>query len=239
MKPFLLIQTRPEDETSDNEYEAFLEYSELQTSKLKRVRVEQAPLPDINLDGYSGIIIGGGPFNASDETKSELQVRVEADMHKLLDDVIERDFPLLGACYGVGTLVPHQNGLVSRKYGEDVGPVEIAIIKDDPLLAGLPKKFEAFVGHKEACEILPESATLLASSQTCPVQIFRIKQNIYATQFHPELDSHGLETRIRIYKHHGYFPPDEADALIKMGHAANVTEPVKILKNFITRYARQ
>lgn len=236
MKSFLLIQTRPEDETSDNEYEAFLQYGELQPAELERIRVEQAPLNDINLDNYSGIIIGGGPFNASDEKKSDLQVRVEADMHRLLDDVIERDFPLLGACYGVGTLVPHQNGTVSRKHGEDVGPVEITVVKDDPLLAGLPEKFEAFVGHKEACEMLPRSATLLASSETCPVQMFRIKQNIYATQFHPELDSNGLETRIRIYKHHGYFPPDEADELIKKGHAANVTEPVKILKNFVKRY---
>lgn len=238
MKPFLLIQTRPEDETSDNEYEAFLQYGNLETDELERVRVEQAPLPPINLDKYSGIIIGGGPFNASDETKSDLQVRVEADMHKLLDDVVEKDFPLLGACYGVGTLVPHQHGKVSRKYGEDVGPVEITIVKDDPLLAGLPKQFEAFVGHKEACEVLPESATLLASSATCPVQMFKIKNNIYATQFHPELDGHGLETRIIIYKHHGYFPPETADELIARGHSAVVTEPMKILQNFIQRYKK-
>ena len=194
MKPFLLIQTRPEDETSDNEYQAFLKYGGLQKSQLERFRVESEPLPKIDLEKYSGIIIGGGPFNASDDNKSEQQVRVEKDMHDLLDDVVAKDFPLLGACYGVGTLVPHQHGKVSRKYGEDVGPVEITIIKDDPLLTGLPEKFEAFVGHKEACEILPTSATLLASSKACPVQMFRIKNNIYATQFHPELDGHGLET---------------------------------------------
>ncbi len=238
MKPFLLIQSRPEDETSDNEYEAFLQYGGLSPSQLERFRIEKSPLREINLGKYSGIIIGGGPFNASDEEKSSVQVRVESDMHRLLDDVIDKDFPLLGACYGVGTLVPHQGGLVSRKYGEDVGPVEIKIVQDDPLLVGLPEKFEAFVGHKEACELLPDSATLLASSDACPVQMFRIKQNIYATQFHPELDSHGLETRIRIYKHHGYFPPEAADELIAMGHKANVAEPTKILQNFIKRYSK-
>ena len=238
MKPFLLIQTRPEDETSDNEYQAFLKYGGLQKSQLERFRVESEPLPKIDLEKYSGIIIGGGPFNASDDNKSEQQVRVEKDMHDLLDDVVAKDFPLLGACYGVGTLVPHQHGKVSRKYGEDVGPVEITIIKDDPLLTGLPEKFEAFVGHKEACEILPTSATLLASSKACPVQMFRIKNNIYATQFHPELDGHGLETRIQIYKHHGYFPPEAADELIARGHSAIVTEPMKILQNFIKLYTK-
>lgn len=238
MKPFLLIQSRPEDETSHNEYEAFLQYGELEQSQLERFRIENKPLPKIDLAKYSGIIIGGGPFNASDDKKSDLQVRVEADMHRLLDDVIEQDFPLLGACYGVGTLVPHQQGKVSRKFGEDVGPVEITIVGEDPVLAGLPKTFEAFVGHKEACEILPSSATLLASSKTCPVQMFRIKNNIYATQFHPELDGHGLETRIQIYKHHGYFPPEEAEKLIKIGHSTEVTEPMKILQNFVKKYAR-
>ncbi len=238
MKPFLLIQSRPEDETSDNEYEAFLQYGNLEKHELERFRVEQSPLPEIDFGKYSGIIIGGGPFNASDGNKSDLQKRVEADMHQLLDKVIEQDFPLLGACYGVGTIVPHQGGVVSRKYGEDVGPVEITIVKDDPLLAGLPEKFEAFVGHKEACEVLPKSATLLASSKTCPVQMFRIGQNVYATQFHPELDGHGLETRIIIYKHHGYFPPETADELIARGHSAAVTEPMKILQNFVQRYKK-
>lgn len=237
MKPFLLIQSRPEDETSHNEYEAFLHYGGLEKSQLERFRVESEPLPKIELEKYSGIIIGGGPFNASDENKSDLQVRVEADMHRLLDNVIEKDFPLLGACYGVGTLVPHQHGKVSRKFGEDVGPIEITLVGEDPILAGLPKTFEAFVGHKEACEVLPASATLLASSKTCPVQMFRIKNNIYATQFHPELDGHGLETRIQIYKHHGYFPPEEAEKLIEIGHSAEVTEPMKILQNFVEKYS--
>lgn len=238
MKPFLLIQSRPEDETSDNEYEAFLQYGKLEKHELERLRVEQSPLPEIDLEKYSGIIIGGGPFNASDDNKSDLQKRVETDMHRLLDEVIEQDFPLLGACYGVGTIVPHQGGVVSRQYGEDVGPVEITVVKDDPLLAGMPEKFEAFVGHKEACEVLPQSATLLASSKTCPVQMFRIGKNVYATQFHPELDGHGLETRIVIYKHHGYFPPETADELIARGHSATVTEPMKILQNFVQRYKK-
>ena len=238
MKPFLLIQSRPETEASDNEYMAFLEYGNLNQSQLDRIRIEESPLPKFNLTDYSGIIIGGGPFNASDENKSMQQKRVESDMYRLLDDVIEHDFPLLGACYGVGAIVPHQGGKVSKKYKEDVGPTTIELVADDPILKGLPKKFSAFVGHKEGCEKLPPSAKLLAKSEKCPVQMFKIKQNVYATQFHPELDSAGLETRINIYKHHGYFPPETAEELIDIGHSATIAGPMKILSNFINRYKK-
>ena len=44
--------------------------------------------------------------------------------------------------------------------------------------------------------------------------MFRIKENLYATQFHPELDAEGLVTRIDIYRHAGYFPPESAEELM-------------------------
>jgi GMP synthase (glutamine-hydrolysing) len=110
--------------------------------------------------------------------------------------------------------------------------------QQDPLLRGLPEQFTAFVGHKEACTVLPGGAVLLASSETCPVQMFRIRSNLYATQFHPELDVQGLTTRIDIYRHAGYFPPDSAEELMAQARHHNVTEPMAILRNFVERYAR-
>ena len=107
---------------------------------------------------------------------------------------------------------------------------------DDPLLKGVPEKFAAFVGHKEALQSLPETCTHLVSSPSCPFQMVRYKQNVYATQFHPEADAAGFETRIKIYKHRGYFPPEEADELIAMCRAADVHAPEHILRNFVGRY---
>lgn len=237
-KPFLLIQSRPENETSDDEYQAMLRYSGLDDRQLLRIRIEQQELPEIDLGGLSGIIVGGGPFNFTTESKPTLQLRVEHEMHHLLDEVIEHDFPFLGACYGVGLLVSHQGGVMSTRYAEPVGPTAIDVVSPDPLLDGMPPSFTSLLGHKEACEQLPASATLLASSASCPVQMFRIKQNVYATQFHPELDGEGLATRIRIYKNHGYFKPEDADSLIAVGKAAVVTEPMKLLRNFVERYQK-
>ena len=243
MKPFLLLGTRADDPAADNEYEAFLGFSGLTEGALRRVRLEQAPLGPIALDDWSGIFLGGGPFNASDpgHTKSPVQLRVERELCALLDLVVARDFPFLGACYGVGTLGTHQSGTVDRTYAEPIGRTPIRLTdagRDDPLLADLPHEFEAFVGHKEAVRDLPRSAVHLAASAACPVQAFRVGRNVYATQFHPELDVHGLCTRIDVYKHSGYFHPDEAEPLKEMARAGNVHEPPKILPRFVELYAR-
>jgi GMP synthase (glutamine-hydrolysing) len=241
VKPFLLLSSRGEDLAADDEYVAFLRETGLAPRHLVRVRMEAAPLPRIDLDDFAGVFIGGGPFNSSDppEKKSSVQVRVEREVSALLDEVVARDFPFMGACYGVGTLGVHQGGVIDRRYAEPVGPVEITLTdagRDDPVLDGMPQVFEAYVGHKEACSVLPPTATLLAASPGCPVQMFRVKQNLYATQFHPELDRPGIITRVRVYQHYGYFPPEETEALIARLDGTQVTHPPKILANFAARY---
>lgn len=243
MKPFLLLQSRPEGVASDNEYAAFLEAANLAPNELKRIRVESAPLPSLNLDEYSGIIVGGGPFNVSkpEDKKSDQQRRVEADFSRLLDEVVEKDFPFFGACYGIGTLGAHQGALMSEKYAESEVPTHITITeeaKSDPLFQGVPEVFDAISLHKEACEILPSHAVLLASSDLCPVQMFRIKNNLYATQFHPELDEVGLKVRVEIYKHAGYFAPEEGDALVATAAKADLSHAPTVLRNFVKRFAQ-
>ena len=242
MLPFLLLSTRAEDATADGEYEAFLRFCGLAEHELHRVRLEQRPLGPIDLNDWSGILVGGSPFNSSDaaRSKSAVQLRVEAELGGLLDRVIARDFPFLGACYGVGTLGIHQGGIVDGTYGEPVGAVTITLSeagRRDPLLEDLPERFEAFVGHKEAVRHLPDHAVLLAGSPACPVQAFKIGDNVYATQFHPELDVPGICTRIDVYKHAGYFAPEEAQELKAMAGRSSVVHPPAILRRFVQQYA--
>jgi len=221
VKPFLLLAVRADDAAADNEYESFLACAGLRERDLRRYRLEQQPLGDVDLQDWSGIFLGGGPFTASDPegSKSPVQRRVEADLRGVLEKVISADFPFLGACYGIGTLGSHQGAVVDRR------------------LAGLPATFDAFVGHKEAISRLPRHAVLLATSPACPVQAFRIGSAVYATQFHPELDAASLCTRIDVYKHAGYFEPAQAGELKAQAHRSNVTHPPAILRRFAQRYA--
>jgi GMP synthase (glutamine-hydrolysing) len=242
VRPFLLLSSRAEDVAADDEYAAFLRATDLPADRLRRIRMEAAPLPALDLDDYAGIFVGGGPFNSSDAPleKSAVQHRVERELGALLDEVVARDFPFFGACYGVGTLGVHQGGVIDRTYAEPISAVRMRLTEEgaaDPLLTGMPEEFDAFVGHKEACTVLPPGAVLLATSAACPVQMFRVKQNLYATQFHPELDLPGLLTRVHVYQHAGYFPPAELDELVARLAPAVVTEPGRMLANFVARYS--
>ena len=239
MKPFLLLSIRADDAAADSEYLAFLGFSGLRERELRRFRLDQQPLGAVDLRDWSGIVLGGGPFNYTASRKSPEQQRVEADLRGLLDAVVAADFPFLGACYGIGALGSHQGAILDGRYAEPVGCVQVTLTADgrhDPLLAGLPHTFDAFTGHKEAISKLPAHATPLASSATCPVQAFRVGANVYATQFHPELDVAGICTRIDVYRHAGYFEPHEADEVKARAAACDVTHPPAILRQFAVRY---
>ncbi len=72
---------------------------------------------------------------------------------------------------------------------------------------------------------------------TCPVHAFRIGSNVYATQFHPELDVDGLCLRIETYRGYGYFEAHEADGLLATARASHVEHPARLLARFVELYA--
>jgi GMP synthase (glutamine-hydrolysing) len=122
--------------------------------------------------------------------------------------VVARDFPFLGACYGIGVVGTHEGGTVDRRYAEPISRVRVSLTpagRRDPLLVDLPGEFEAFVGHKEAVRDLPVL---------------------------------GLCTRIEAYKHAGYFEPHQADSLKAMARRGEVVDPPRILTRFVRRFAR-
>ncbi|WP_425072658.1 glutamine amidotransferase [Sagittula sp. S175] len=243
MARFLLLQLRPETEASDDEYHAFLSKGGLDDAQVHRIRLDQQDLPDgLDPRDYAGVIVGGGPGCVSDDpaTKDPVEARIEAACLSLMPAITDNDIPFLGCCYGIGILAHHLGAEVSKaRFGEPVGAVTCRLTdagRLDPLTRDLPDSFDAFVGHKEAVQHLPHGATHLAAADSCPYQLIRHGENVYATQFHPEADAAGFETRIRIYRHKGYFPPSEADALIAMCRAADVTHPERLLAGFVSRY---
>ena len=243
MRPFLFLGTRAEDDVAQQEYDAVLAGCGLRPDELVRVRLEADPLGEVDLADFSGVILGGGPFNMSDpqDAKSAVQRRAEAELHALAVRVVEADVPFLGACYGIGVLGTLAGGIVDRTYGEPIGALPVRLTDEgraDPLFGALPHEFTAYLGHKEAVSRLPDGAVLLASTGTCPVHAFRIGRNVYATQFHPELDAVAICDRIDAYSAHGYYAPHEREWLKVAAREAMVTEPVRLLGRFVELYAR-
>lgn len=243
MSTFLLLQLRPEPEASTSEYRAMLDTSGLAADRVHRICLDKEDLPpDLNPGDYAGVIVGGGPGCVSDPPakKAPVERRIEDAILGLMPRITAQDLPFMGCCYGIGILAHHLGAEVSKaRFGEPVGAVTCHLTPDgarDPLTADLPGQFDAFVGHKEAVQHLPNGAVHLVSSGPCPYQMIRFGENVYATQFHPEADAAEFETRIRIYRHKGYFAPEEADTLIDMCRAAQVSEPPRLLEGFVKRY---
>lgn len=243
-KPFLILQLRPEDEASDGEYAAFLDKGGISLEQTKRIRMEQDTLPEgFSLDDYAAVIVGGGPGCVSDDpaTRDPVEARAEAELLALMPEILARDMPFLGCCYGIGILAHHLGAPVTKeRYGEAVSAVKCTVTEEgraDPLLEGLPEVFNAFVGHKEAVQELPQGSAHLIGSKSCPFQMIRTGENVYATQFHPEADGQVFADRIRIYQDRGYFEAHEAEELTDACLSADVTQPERILKRFVERYS--
>lgn len=241
-KPVLILQLRPEDVTSDSEYACILKYGGLRPGDTCRKRIEQQGIPDdLDPEDYSAIIVGGSPFDIStpEDAKSGIQKRIEGDFNRLLETVVTRDLPFLGACSGNGLLGHYLGTHISTRYGEAVDCVTLDITeagKQDKLLEGFPERIDVLLGHKEAVDALPEGATLLITGSDCPVQMFRIGRNVYATQFHPEGDAGEFILRINTYRNHGYFEPHEADELKKRVCRKPTPYAQEILRRFVERY---
>ncbi|MBI1194925.1 MAG: glutamine amidotransferase [Gammaproteobacteria bacterium] len=244
-KPVLILQLRPEDVTADSEYACFLKYGGLKAEDTRRLRIEQTGIPDdLDPDAYSAIIVGGSPFDLSlpDEDKPDIQKRIEVGFHRLLEHVVTRDIPFLGACSGNGLLGSYLGAPLSGNHREPVSCVTLDVTaagKSDPLLAGFPDQIDVLLGHKEALDALPDGATLLLKGHDCPVQMFRVGENVYATQFHPEGDAEEFCLRIDIYRDYGYFDPKEADTLKRNVSLRPTPYAQEMLRRFVARYCRR
>lgn len=244
-KPFLLLSTRAENVAAHAEHLSFSRRTGIAPARLHQIRLESAALDpnfDVpNLADYSGIIVGGGPFNVMDSHKSEAQVAVETWFSSLLDAVRDRSFPFFGACYGIGLLGTAGNGVISRKFGEEASVAAVTKTdagRQDPVLEGIPDTFYSPVGHKEAIEQLPKDAVLLGSGEHCPTQMFRLGDNAYATQFHPELDADTFAQRLGIYAGQGYYGPSGFEDAVLAARTKNIALSGLMLRNFAEIAAR-
>ncbi|MEO8371697.1 MAG: gamma-glutamyl-gamma-aminobutyrate hydrolase family protein [Candidatus Solibacter sp.] len=139
-----------------------------------------AVMPDVSQ--YNGLIVLGGPMSANDDLA---YLRTEMDM---LRAEVLRGRPVLGICLGSQLLARALGAEVRRNPVKEIGwyPVECSPAADgDPLLAGLSGE-TVFHWHGETFD-LPPGAELLASSERCLHQAYRVGARAYGFQFHLEV----------------------------------------------------
>ncbi len=243
MAEFLLVSTRSEEEALDNEYQTYARASGLEQSNLDLAEFDLVGLPPIDLDRYAGVFVAGSPYGNAKRSGhlSQTQRRINNDLDALFKQVLESDTPLLATGSAMTVLANVLGGQTTSEYSELAEIVDVQLTREgmaDPLFSGLPEAFPAYEGHVLSCDELPTGSIRLALSTNCPIQAFRHGENIYATQFNPELDAQAIRRQLNAYADAGYFGVGDPDSLVFTGrHTSGDHVSAKILRNFVAKFS--
>lgn len=242
MAGFLLVSTRPEEEALDNEYQAYARATGLTRNELVLAEFDLVGLPPVDLERYAGVFVSGSPYG--DASKSgvlpQTQQRISDELSGLFSQIIEARTPVLATGTAMTVLVDVLGGKTTDEFPELAEVVEVQLTREameDPVFGGLPESFLGYAGHTLSCGELPEGAVRLALSLNCPIEAFRYGEDVYATQFNPELDAEAIRRHLEAYADAGYFGVGDPDSLVSTGrHTAGNQACAAILRNFVAKF---
>ncbi len=138
--------------------------------------------PDISVDELKrmklkGIILSGGPSSV-----------YEAGAPKCDPKIFDLGVPILGICYGMQLGVEILGGKVKPAKAREFGRAKLQVIKNDPLVHGLPNDTSVWMSHGDQVHDLPAEFVALATTPTCPYAAAKhTGKAFYGVQFHPEV----------------------------------------------------
>jgi GMP synthase (glutamine-hydrolysing) len=124
-----------------------------------------------------GLILSGGPASV-----------YETGAPKCDPAIFELGIPILGICYGMQLACEALGGQVASAPAREYGRAQCSIVKDEGLLAGVPRDFEVWMSHGDQVARVSDDFESLAKTSTCPIAAVKHRRlPIYGLQFHPEV----------------------------------------------------
>jgi GMP synthase (glutamine-hydrolysing) len=145
-----------------------------------------------SLDSYQGLIVLGGPMGVYEADKYPHL----ATEKKLIEGAVKKNLPVLGICLGAQLIANALGATVYPNGFKEIGWYDLAPTaegENDPLFHHLSATEKVFQWHGDTFD-LPNGAVHLASSPLCTNQAFRCGRNVYALQFHLEVDAKMIDT---------------------------------------------
>ncbi len=138
-----------------------------------------------SIDAVEAVLLLGGPMNVYEELKYPFLKQEDI----FLKEVINKDIPTLGICLGAQLIAKAAGASIKKAAYKEIGFSRIKLTPEadfDALFENIIYPFEVFQWHEDTYD-LPSEAILLARSDVCENQAFRLKNNIYGLQFHCEI----------------------------------------------------
>lgn len=145
---------------------------EAEFDSVSLINDESLPEPD----AYDGYIITGSRFSVNDN------LPWIAPLRDFIRTLAERSIPVFGICFGHQIIAQAFGGEVNRSHtGWALGSQEYtypeeSVHSDEP----------AFVFHQDQVETMPTGATLIGSSEQCPIGALKYDHPALSVQYHPE-----------------------------------------------------
>ena len=126
-----------------------------------------------------GIIISGGQYSVY-EKGSPLYPK----------EILESPVPILGICYGQQSIAYLLGGKVEQTSNKEYGKTTLNVLAESPLFSSLPEtQFTVWMSHGDVVTEAPSGFQIVAKSAAGHVASMQnTHRNIYAVQFHPEVD---------------------------------------------------
>jgi len=137
------------------------------------------------LKDISALLVLGGAMGANDDRQHPFL----AELKQIIRSVVAAGIPYLGVCLGGQLLAAALGAKVVSNRWEEIGSFSAALTDEgrrDRLFRGIPPEFLTFQWHHDSFDI-PDKGVLLASSNACPHQAFRVGASAWGVQFHPEV----------------------------------------------------
>jgi GMP synthase (glutamine-hydrolysing) len=152
-----------------------------------------APLPEPT--NCAGVIMSGAHAMLTDR---QPWIQRALDW---LPELVATETPYLGICFGHQMLAQAMGGQVDfHPGGREIGCVKLnlhATSATDPLFSHLPTQFPALAVHAQSVRILPPNAVLLAGNEFEPHHAFRVGNNAWGIQFHPEFNAERMAAYVQ------------------------------------------
>ncbi len=177
----MLLLVQPDPDVPSGAYADYLHDAGVPFRTIRLFAAEPLPVTE----EAKGVIVLGGAMGVHDSDRFPFLLPLK----RFMQDCTTAGLPLLGICLGGQLLADACGAVVTADSCGELGSRTVTLSPDgigDPLFLGIPDEFRTFQWHNDSFAI-PPGTVRLAFSNDCPNQAFRVGDNGYGVQFHPEV----------------------------------------------------